>query len=51
MKTIATLGTIFITGECRGAANTICNLKDSIPKGIPVVFHNGSNYGYQFITK
>ena len=51
MKTIATLGTIVITGECRGAANSICILKYNISKEIPLVFHNGHNYGYQLITK
>ena len=29
----------------------ICNLKYSIPKNIPVVFHDGLNYDYQFIIK
>ena len=28
-----------------------CNLKYSIPKEIPVVFHNGANYDYHFIIK
>ena len=37
------------TGEYRGAAHSICNLKYSVPKKIPVVFHNGSNYDYHFI--
>ena len=32
------------TGECRGAAHSICNLKYSLPKKIPIVFHSGSNY-------
>ena len=27
--------------KCRGAAHNICYLKYSIPKEIPVVFHNG----------
>ena len=39
------------TGEYRGAANSICNLKYSVPKKIPIVFHNRSNYDYHFITK
>ena len=39
------------TGEYRGAAHSICNLKYSVPKNIPVVFHNGSNYDYDFIIK
>ena len=30
------------TGECRGAAHDICNLRYKISKEIPVVFHNGS---------
>ena len=39
------------TGEYRGAAHSICNLKYSAPKIIPIVFHNGSNYDYYFIMK
>ena len=38
------------TGEYRGAARSICNLKYSVPKRVPIVFHNGSNYDYHFIT-
>ena len=38
------------TGEDRGAAHSICNWKYSVPKKIPIVFHNGSNYDYHFIT-
>ena len=37
--------------EYRGAVHRICNLKYSIPKKIPIVFHNGSNYDYHFIIK
>ena len=29
------------TGEYRSAAHSICNLKYSVPKKIPIVFHNG----------
>ena len=29
--------------------HSICNLQYKIPKEIPVVFHNGSNYDYHFI--
>ena len=29
----------------------ICNLKYNVPKKIPIVFHNGSNYDYHFIIK
>ena len=39
------------TREDRGAAHSICNLKYSVPKQIPVVFHNGSNYDYHFIIE
>ena len=39
------------TGQYRGAAHSICNLKYSVPKKIPTVFHNGSNYDYHFIIK
>ena len=39
------------TGEYRGATHSICNLKYSIPNGITVIFHNGSNYDYHFIIK
>ena len=39
------------TGKYRGAGYSICNLKYSVPKKIPIVFHNGSNYDYYFIKK
>ena len=39
------------TGEFRGAAHNICNLRYKTPKEIPVVFHNGSTYDYHFIIK
>ena len=39
------------TGEYRGAAHSICNLKCSVPKKIPIVCHNGPNYDYHFIIK
>ena len=29
----------------------ICNLNFNVSSEIPVVFHNGSNYDYHFITK
>ena len=32
----------YYTGEYRGAVHNICNLKYSVPKSIPIVFHNGS---------
>ena len=37
------------TGEYRGAAHSICNLKCSIPNEITVIFCNGLNYYCYFI--
>ena len=37
--------------EYRCAGHSICNLKSSVPKKIPIAFHNGSNYDYHFIIK
>ena len=39
------------TGEYRGAAHSISNLKYSIPKNISKAFHDWSNYEYIFIIK
>ena len=39
------------TREKRGAAHSICNLKYSVPKKIPIAIHNGSNYDYHFLIK
>ena len=39
------------TGKYRGPAYSICNLKYSVPKKIPMAFHNGFNYDYHFIIK
>ena len=39
------------TGEHSGAAHSTCNSKYCVPKKVPVVFHNGSNYDYHFIIK
>ena len=39
------------TGKYRGAAHSICNLRYKVKKEIPVVFHNGSVYGYHLIIK
>ena len=41
----------YYAGEYRGAAHSICNSKYSVPKNIPIVFHNGSSYDYHFIIK
>ena len=37
------------TGKYRVAAHKICNLIDNTPREIPVIFHNGSSYDYDFI--
>ena len=39
------------TGEYRGAPHSIYNLRYSVPKEIPIVFRNGSNYNDHFIIK
>ena len=39
------------TSKYIGAVHSICHLKYSLPKEISVVFHNGSNFDYQFIIK
>ena len=39
------------TGKNRGAAHSFCNLRSNVPKEVPVVFHNGSNYDYHVIIK
>ena len=33
-------------GEYKGSVHSICNLKYNVPKKVPIVFHNGSNYVY-----
>ena len=39
------------SGEYRDAMHGIWNLKYSVPKKIPIVFHNGSNSDYHVIIK
>ena len=39
------------TGEYRGAAHGICNIKYSVPKEIPIVFHHRSKYYLSFYHK
>ena len=39
------------SGQYRDFVHIICNLKYSVPKNIPIAFHNGSNYDYHFIIK
>ena len=41
----------YYTGYYRGAAHSICNLKYHVPKKMPILFHNVSNYDYHFIIK
>ena len=45
------IGHCHYTGEYRGAAHTICNLKYSVPKKNPTAFYNGCNCDYHFIIK
>ena len=37
--------------EYKDVVHSICNLKYSVTKKIPIVLHNGSNYDYHFIIK
>ena len=39
------------TGEYRGAAHSICNVKYGIPEEISIVFHNECNYYCHFMIK
>ena len=39
------------TGKYGGTAHDFSNLRYKLPKEVPVVFHNGSTYGYHFIIK
>ena len=39
------------TGNFRGAAHNICNLRYQVLSKVPIVFHNGSTYDYHFIIK
>ena len=41
----------FHYGEPRSAGHSLCNLRYSVPKKIPIIFHNGSNFDYHFIIK
>ena len=38
-------------GEYRGAAHSICNLKQIVPKEKPTIFNNGSYYHSHCIMK
>ena len=39
------------TRDYRGAAHSVCNIKFSVPKKIPIVFLNASDQDYHFIIK
>ena len=39
------------TGQYRGAAHSICNLRYHIPNEIPIAFYNGSTYDHHFIIR
>ena len=39
------------TGDYKGAAHNICNLKYSVPKKRSIGFYNGSKYDDYFIIK
>ena len=51
IKNIVKIDVIVIIQEEIGAMHSICNLKYSLPKKNPIVFHNGSNYDYHFLIK
>ena len=40
-----------ITGKFRGAAQNRCNLKLTIPKKLPIIFHNLEGYIWNLIFK
>ena len=39
------------TGKYRRAAHNACNLHYKIPKRIPIVFHNGTNYDFHLLIE
>ena len=39
------------TGEYKGAAHSICNLKYSVPKKSSIIFHIGSNYNDKWASR
>lgn len=39
------------TESFRGAPHSICNLTYSIPRKIPVILNNGSNYDFHLMIK
>ena len=52
IKNVVKLGIIVIIAEeYRGFAHSICKLKYSVSRNIPLLFHNGLNYGYHSSLK
>ena len=51
IKSIVKLDHCHYTGEYRGPAHSICNLKYSVHIETAIVFHNRLNYNYNFIIK
>ena len=41
----------YYAGKYRRKVHSICNLKFNVPDEVPAVFHNSSNYDYEFIIK
>ena len=41
----------YYTEEYKGAARSICDMKYSVAKNIPIALHSGSNCDYRFIIK
>ena len=39
------------TGEYKGAAHSLCNLRYSEQRNLTIGMHNGSNYDFHLITK
>ena len=50
-KISKSLKSLSLTGEYRGAVNSIYNLKNGAPKKPPIVFNIGSSYSSHFISK
>ena len=44
-------GQCHFTGKYRGAAHSICKLRYSLPREIPIVLRNVSNYDFHLMIK
>ena len=40
-----------VRDHCHYTGNNICSLRYTVPKEIPIVFHNSSTYNYDFVIK